>query len=165
MTFPRQTTGAAVTADASRAFRVLFIAVGACVVAAAARALPAERLDLRFLLLALLTVAVSSRVAVRIPQTAGRITVADTFILLTLLLYGGEAAALLACAEGFCSSLRISRRALTVLFNGAVMSCSTYATAWALRLAFARPEAALAAGSAATLVTAVCLMGLVQYLT
>ena len=162
---PPQQTGATVTADASRGFRVLVVAAGACVVAAAAWGLPAGRLDLRFLLLALLTVAVSSRVAVRIPQTAGRITVSDTFILLTLLLYGGEAAALLACAEGFCSSLRISRKALTVLFNGAVMSCSTYATAWALRLAFARPEEALGAGEAATLVTAVCLLGLVQYVT
>src|SRR5829696_1483844 len=169
MAQPQQTgpgsSEAAVPADASRAFRALVIAVGACVAAAAAWMLPAERLDLRFLLLALVTVAVSSRVAVRIPQTAGRITVADTFIMLTLLLYGGEAAALLAVAEGFCSSLRISRKALTILFNGAVMGCSTYATAWALRLAFGRPEETLAAGSAATLVTAVCLMGLVQYLT
>ncbi len=156
---------ATVPADASRAFRVLVIAVGVCVMTPAFGMLPAERLDLRFLLLALATVAVSSRVAVRIPQTAGRITVADTFILLSLLLYGGEAAALLAATEGCCSSLRISRKALTVLFNGAVMGCSTYATAWALRLAFGRPEETLASGSAATLVTAVCLMGLVQYLT
>ncbi|MET0647659.1 MAG: EAL domain-containing protein [Pyrinomonadaceae bacterium] len=151
--------------DASRGFRVLVIVVGACVVAPAAWLLPAERLDLRFVLLALVTVAVSSRVAVRIPHTAGRITVADTFIMLALLLYGGEAAALLAVAEGFCSSLRISRKALTVCFNGAVMACSTYATAWALRLATGRPEETLGAASAATLITAVCLMGLVQYLT
>jgi diguanylate cyclase (GGDEF)-like protein len=169
MPLPQQTEAdlseAAAPADASRAFRVLVIAVGACVVAPAVWMLPAERLDLRFLLLALVTLAVSSRVAVKIPQTAGRITVADTFIMLALLLYGGEAAALLAVAEGFCSSLRISRRALTVLFNGAVMGCSTYATAWALRLVFARPEETLGPGGAASLVTAVCLMGLVQYLT
>src|SRR5215207_6182924 len=156
---------AAAPADASRAFRVLVIAAGACVIAPAVWMLPAERLDLRFLLLALVTVAVSSRVAVRIPQTAGRITVADTFIMLALLLYGGEAAALLAVAEGFCSSLRISRRALTVLFNGAVMGCSTYATAWALRLAFGPAEEALRSGRAATLVTLVCVMGLAQYVT
>ncbi len=169
MAHPQQTSAGlsegAVPADASRAFRLLVIGVGVCVLTPAVGMLPAERLDLRFLLLALATVAVSSRVAVRIPQTAGRITVADTFILLALLLYGGEAAALLAAAEGCCSSLRISRKALTVLFNGAVMGCSTYATAWALRLAFGRPEETLASGSAATLVTAVCLMGLVQYLT
>ena len=167
MALPQQTiTGLSEAgADPSRAFRVLVILLGACVVSPAAWRLPAERLDGGFLLLALLTVAVSSRVAVRIPQTAGRITVGDTFILLTLLLYGGEAAALLAVAEGFCSSLRISRRALTILFNGAVLGCSTYATAWALRLAFARPEETLGAGPTATLVTAVCLTGLVQYLT
>ncbi|HEX7315165.1 MAG TPA: EAL domain-containing protein [Pyrinomonadaceae bacterium] len=169
MSLPEQMSaglaGAATAGDTSRAFRLLVIAAGVCVVGPAAWMLPVERLDSGFLLLAVLTVAVSSRVAVRIPHTTGRITVADTFILLALLLYGGEAAALLACAEGFCSSLRISRRALTMLFNGAVMGCSTYATAWVLRLAFARPEETLAAGSAATLVTAVCLMGFVQYLT
>jgi diguanylate cyclase (GGDEF)-like protein len=169
MALPQQTCAglleAAPTGETSRAFRVLVIVVGVCVVAPAAWVLPFERLDLRFLLLALLTVAVSSRVAVRIPHTTGRITVADTFILLTLLLYGGEAAALLAVAEGFCSSLRISRRPLTILFNGAVMGCSTYATAWALRLAFMRPEETLGAGNMTTLVTAVCLMGLVQYVT
>ena len=151
--------------DPSRTFRLVVIAAGVCVLAPAAWMLPAERLDLGFLLLALLTVVVSSRVAVRIPHATGSITVADTFIMLALLLYGGEAAALLACAEGICSSRRISRRALTVLFNGAVMGCSTYATAWALRLAFARPEETLATSGAATLVTAVCLMGFVQYLT
>ncbi|HEX8686580.1 MAG TPA: diguanylate cyclase, partial [Pyrinomonadaceae bacterium] len=110
-----------------------------------------------------LTVAVSSRVGVGIPRTTGRITVSDTFILLALLLYGGEAAVLLAVAEGVCSSLRISRKALTVLFNGAVMGCSTCATAWALRLSFGPPEEALRSGRAATLVTLVCVMGLAQY--
>src|SRR5919112_504937 len=74
-------------------------------------------------------VVVSSRVGFRIPHTTGRITVSDTFILLALLLYGGEAAALLAVAEGVCSSLRINLRPLTVVFNGAVMGCATYATA------------------------------------
>ena len=50
--------------------------------------LPFEQLDPRFVLLALL-VATSSLVAVPIPRVSGRITVADTFIFLTMLLYGG----------------------------------------------------------------------------
>ncbi|MET0623315.1 MAG: EAL domain-containing protein [Pyrinomonadaceae bacterium] len=145
------------------AFRLAVIALGAVAAAPVAWLLPVERLDVGFVLLALLTVAVSSRVAVRIPHTTGRITVADTFILLTLLLYGGEAAALLAAAEGVCSSLRISRKALTVLFNAAVMGCSTYATAWVLRLACGPAEEALVVGRASALVTMVCLMGLAQY--
>ncbi len=145
------------------AFRLTVIALGAIAAAPVAWLLPVERLDVGFLLLALLTVAVSSRVAVRIPHTTGRITVADTFILLTLLLYGGEAAALLAAAEGVCSSLRISRKALTVLFNAAVMICSTYATALVLRVACGPAEEALVAGHASSLVTLVCLMGLAQY--
>ncbi|HEX8285840.1 MAG TPA: EAL domain-containing protein [Pyrinomonadaceae bacterium] len=149
--------------DRSRTFRLLVVALGAAVIPAAAWLLPADRLDAGFLTLALLTVAVSSRVAVRIPHTTGRITVADTFILLALLLYGGEAAALLAAAEGVCSSLRISRRPLTILFNGALMGCSTYATAWALKLACGPAGEALGAGRASALVTTVCVMGTAQY--
>src|SRR5687768_5624705 len=149
--------------DRSRLFRLLVISLGPAALLPAAWLLPVERLDVGFLLLALLTVSVSSRVSVRIPHTAGRITVSDTFILLTLLLYGGEAAALLAVAEGVCSSLGVSRRSLTVLFNGVVMGCSTYATAWALRLSFGPVEEALRSGRASTLVTMVCVMGLAQY--
>jgi diguanylate cyclase (GGDEF)-like protein len=159
------TSEAAPARDHSRAFRILVISVGACVVAPCAMLLPPERLDVRFLLLALMTIAISSRVALKIPHTTGRITVADTFIMLALLLYGGETAALLAVAEGVCSSLRISRRALTVLFNGAVMGCATYATGCVLRLAFGPAEEVTASGRAATLVTMLCVMGLVQYST
>ncbi len=156
---------AAPARDRSRLFRLLVIAISPAAVIPSAWLLPLERIDVGFLLLALLTVAVSSRVGIRIPHTTGRITVSDTFILLALLLYGGEAAALLAVAEGVCSSLRISRKPLTVLFNGAVMGCSTYATALALSLSFGPAEEALRSGRAATLVTMVCVMGLAQYVT
>ncbi|HEX8353101.1 MAG TPA: EAL domain-containing protein [Pyrinomonadaceae bacterium] len=154
---------AAAARDRSRAFRLLVIALSPAALLPSAWLLPVERIDVGFLLLALLTVAVSSRVAVRIPHTTGRITVSDTFILLALLLYGGEAATLLAAAEGVCSSLRISRRPLTVIFNGAVMGCSTYATAYVLRLSSGPAEQAVGFGRASTLVTVVCVMGLAQY--
>lgn len=90
--------------------------------------LPFEQLNLRFLLLALL-VATSSLVALRIPRVSGRITVADTFIFLTMLLYGGAAAVVMSALEGVCSTLLISKKPRTILLNSAVLAISTFITA------------------------------------
>lgn len=110
----------------------LIVAVGAPVCLFSAYHLPYHRLDLRFLLLALITVAVGSRIAVQIPRISGQVTVADTLIFLTLLLYGGEAAILLAALEGTCSSLRISKKPITILFNSGMLAFSTFLTVWTL---------------------------------
>ena len=124
--------------------------------------LPFEQLNLRFLLLALL-VAVSSLVAVRIPRVSGRITVADAFIFLTMLLYGGAAAVVMSALEGVCSTLLISKKPRTILLNSAVLATSTFVTATVLRLAFGAPSEIVAAGYSPTFLIAICVMALVQY--
>ncbi len=139
-------------------------AVGVVVYAVSAYHLPINRLDLRFLLLALITIAIGSRIAVEIPRVSGRITVADTFIFLTMLLYGGEAAVLLAAAEGTCSSLRISRKPRTILFNAAVMACATYLTVNVLHYSFGTILALPYGEYSANFVIALCVMALVQYI-
>src|SRR5688572_33222020 len=96
--------------------------------------LPIEKLDARFVALFLLTIAISSRLTVRIPRTTGHISVSDTFFFLTILLYGGEAAVLLAAAEALCSSTRFSRKA--ILFNSAMIACSTFLTFLVTRALF-----------------------------
>jgi signal transduction histidine kinase len=124
--------------------------------------LPFEQLDLRFLLLALL-VAISSLVAVRIPRVSGRITVADTFIFLTMLLYGGAAAVVMSALEGVCSTLLISKKPRTILLNSAVLATSTFVTATVLLLVFGSPSQVVAAGYTPTFLVAICVMALVQY--
>src|SRR5918998_6598997 len=65
------------------------------------------QLDLWFFLLAAVTVFLSARVEIQIPHSGGgHITVSDTFIFLTLLLYGSGPASLLAAAESSYSSYR-----------------------------------------------------------
>ncbi|HEX8118227.1 MAG TPA: diguanylate cyclase, partial [Pyrinomonadaceae bacterium] len=86
----------------------------------------------------------------------------DTFVLLALLLCGGEAAVLLAALDGFSSTLRLSRRPQTYLANMAVTALSTSLTVWVLRLVFG-PAEKISAGDASLFVTAVCVMALVQY--
>src|SRR5687767_477040 len=57
---------------------------------------PVRQLDVRFLVMALATVLVGPRLSIQIPRVRAHISVSDTFIFLTLLLFGGEAAIILA---------------------------------------------------------------------
>jgi len=112
------------------------VAAGALVAAWCARLVTSAHLDLRFALLAFVTVAISSRISVKIPRHDSNITLSDTFVFLAVLIYGGPTAVLLAAAEGVCSGLRISKKKkpLTILFNASVMACSTAAAVCALAL-------------------------------
>src|SRR5438105_1871891 len=106
----------------------LIAALGAAICLVSARHFPVAHLDLSFLFLALFTVTISSRLSVKVPRISSEISVSDTFIFLTILTYGGEAAILLAAAEGFCSSLRFCKKALTIHFNAGERACSAFLT-------------------------------------
>src|ERR1041385_9093350 len=68
-------------------------------------------LDLTFFLLAAVTIFLSARVEIQIPHSdGGHITVSDTFIFLTMLLYGGGPATVLAAVESAYSSFRFNVR-------------------------------------------------------
>jgi len=136
------------------------ILLGGAVTVAAAAHLAWASVGWRFLILASITVAISSRFSVRIPRANTNVTVSDTFIFLTILLYGGPAAILVATTEGFASGLRISKTPTIVLFNSAVMACATSATVLALSVLGVDANASLAA----TLI-AVSVMAMVQYLS
>jgi signal transduction histidine kinase/ActR/RegA family two-component response regulator len=123
------------------------------------------RPDLSFLVLALLTSVIGSRVAVVIPRIGGQITVSDTFIFLAVLLYGGEAAVMLAALDGICASIRISRKLRTYLFNSSVLACSTFLTVWTLRLCFGPIDELPRHNISAAFITAICVMALVQYVS
>ncbi|HEY9282437.1 MAG TPA: bifunctional diguanylate cyclase/phosphodiesterase [Pyrinomonadaceae bacterium] len=145
-------------------YRWTVVLLGAVAFAHSLTVIPAGAIDLRFLLLAILTVAASARLSVQIPRFDTNLTVSDTFIFLALLLYGGGPAVLLAAADGVCSGLRVSKskRPITVLFNAAVMACSTSLTAITLRLLFGG-AAEFGRGPASHLAAAVGAMALAQY--
>jgi len=89
---------------------IAIVVAGAAAVLLSIYRLPTANLDWRYLALVVTTLVVASRLSIKIPHVNGEITVADAMIFLTLLLYGGEAAVLLAAAEGICSSLRVSKK-------------------------------------------------------
>src|SRR5438552_18234723 len=117
----------------ARPYQWLIVTIGAAVLFSSASHLSSAHLDLRYLTLALVTICLGSRITIQIPRVKGRISVSDTFIFLAMLQFGGEAAVLLAATEGLCASLRFSKKAITILFNTAVMACSTLLTVLMLR--------------------------------
>ena len=139
------------------------IAVGAGVVAFSIAHFTRDQFDVRFLLLALITVMIGPRLSIPIPRVKAHISVSDTFIFLSLLLFGGEAAILLATAEALCASVRIGSKPRTHLFNASVMACATFITVWTLRLAFGDALHAHDFYSSNYLVL-LCTMAVVQYL-
>jgi signal transduction histidine kinase/ActR/RegA family two-component response regulator len=154
------------TPHTANRFMWLVIAAGAAVCLFSTYQFPRHslaRLDLSFLFVVIVTGAIGSRVAVEIPRIGGQITVSDTFIFLTMLLYGGEAAIFLAALDGICTSARISRKLRTYLFNSAVLTCSTFLTVWTLRLCFGTIIELPQRDISGAFITAVCVMALVQY--
>lgn len=138
------------------------VAAGSTIVLIAIYEFPFQRVDFRFVLLCLMVMA-SSAVAIKIPRVTGRITVADTFIFLTLLLYGGAAAILMSALEGVCATLIISKRPRTILFNSAILATSTFFTATIVQLAVGSPTEAIKQGFSANFFITICVMALVQY--
>jgi signal transduction histidine kinase/CheY-like chemotaxis protein/uncharacterized membrane protein len=149
-----------------RPYMWAFIAAGACVVLYSALHLPLARLDLRLVPL-VAVIFVVSRFYIPIPRTTGVLTFSDMFIFVAALLYGGEVAVLLAAAENFAGS-RLGRKPFTLftsLFNAANMACSTFVTVLVVRLLFGRVDALAHEEFSAPFVAALCVLGLVQYVT
>src|ERR1700754_1322462 len=97
----------------------LIIAAVTCACIYAGFNLPLSSVDRYLLLLAVVTAVIGSRIAIRIPQINVNITVDDTFVVIILLMYGGEAAILVGGLTRRCSGLRISKKIRTVAFGGA----------------------------------------------
>jgi len=140
----------------------IVIAAGVAVVAFTGAHLTWAHVDVRFLLLALATVLIGPRLSIQIPRVKAHISVSDSFVFLTLLLFGGEAAIILATTEALCTSLRLGSKVRTHLFNASVMGCATFLTVWTLRLCFGQTVTWNDVYSPNYLV-ALCVMAVVQY--
>jgi diguanylate cyclase (GGDEF)-like protein/PAS domain S-box-containing protein len=144
-------------------YLLLVVAAGALVLVYSGLHVTRAQVDVRFLLLALFTVLIGPRLSIPIPRVKAHISVSDTFVFLSLLLFGGEAAIFLATAEALCASARISPRYRTHLFNASVMACATFITVWALRLTFG-DTLRVHDFYSSNYVVVLCLMAVVQYI-
>ncbi|MDT7602917.1 MAG: hypothetical protein QOF61_914, partial [Acidobacteriota bacterium] len=125
--------------------------------------LPVSRLDSRFILLAILTLVIGSRFSIPIPRVSAHISVSDSFIFLTLLLFGGEAAVIVAALDGLFTSLRFSRKPLTLLFNATVVAFSTFATTELLHWTIGDVVALTSGHYTPTFILALSIMAFMQY--
>lgn len=148
----------------NRSFMRLIVFIGGAVCLFSAWRFPVERIDLKFLFLATVAVFLGSRIGIEFSRQRVQITASDIFVFLTLLLYGGEAAVLIAAAEAFCSSFRFSKLWLTRFFNSALLACATFLTSVFVSRAFGSPVELTYAETTPKFVLAVCALALVQYL-
>ena len=135
--------------------------ISAIVTAVCLFRLPVARLDAKYVALALITILIGSRITIKIPGARGEISVSDTFIFLAMLLFGTEAAVVLAAAEAMCSSARFSKKTKILSFNAGVMSMSTFVTSSTLHFLF--PALSLRGGYSPNFFVALCVMALIQY--
>ncbi|MFN7948970.1 MAG: EAL domain-containing protein [Blastocatellia bacterium] len=140
------------------------IATGLAVCLQSVWLLDPGRLDRTFIILAAGTIGLGSRVSVKVPGVQGEVTISDTLIFLALLLYGGEAAVLLAAVEAFCTSFRISKKLAVWFFNAALMAVSYFTAVQALRFCFGSIVGLQAGAFSGRFILALVVMGLAQFL-
>ena len=88
-----------------RAYLSFITILGAAGAIFAAYRLHNLRLDAGFFLLAFVAITIAGKVTIKIPNFRSHLSPSDAFVFLAMLLYGGEAAILLAGAEAISSSL------------------------------------------------------------
>jgi len=145
---------------------IVFLAFVACgIIVTSLRGLQAPQLDFRLLLLFLLMVVLGARLVISIPSIKGEITVNDAFVFLTMLFCGGKIAILIAVAGAICSSVRVSKKLSVHVFNASMMACSTFVTVFVLEKLFGPVEKLDSWHFSPAVVSALCLMATVQYVT
>ncbi|MFN0277601.1 MAG: putative bifunctional diguanylate cyclase/phosphodiesterase [Pyrinomonadaceae bacterium] len=147
-------------------YMVTVIVAGAICVLISLFTIDAGRIDVYLGLLAVFTIAVGSRLTIVMPRFNSHISVSDIFIFLTLLLYGGEFAVLLAAAEATASAWRFCNRKLTVVFNAATMAVSTSVVVLVLKSSGLYAEAQLhgVADSRHSFIIALSVIALTQFI-
>jgi signal transduction histidine kinase/ActR/RegA family two-component response regulator len=147
----------------AKPYMMLLSALGLCAVVISLNDLSFARIDVRFMLLAVTTLSIGAQISIKIPRVSGHISVSDTFIFLTMFIFGGEAAVLLATLDGMVTSVRISKKTSTLLFNGATMAVSTFATFQCVQYFFGDIVSLTSASYSPHFVLAASIMASVQY--
>lgn len=141
------------------------ICAGGLIYFVAAYRLDIRLVDLKLAVIAILTIFLSSRISIRIPRFDSQISVSDTFIFLSLLLYGYEVAILIAATEALLSSFRFCHKRSTIFFNWGCAAWSACITSYSLHFAFGDVVSLGAGPLSARFLTAMALMALIQYVS
>src|SRR4051794_24466338 len=116
-----------------RTFMQVVIALGLCTLAFSAIFTPYEELGAPFLVLCLISVKASSRFVITLPRDSGRVGIFAGFILLSILLFGGEAGVLFSAAAAFLLALQHGKDRLRVIFESSLGALSAFLVVWTAR--------------------------------
>jgi diguanylate cyclase (GGDEF)-like protein len=122
-------------------YLTVIVPLGVVAVLWAVSNFPLEQVSLNLAALSIVTVFFSSYLRIQLPRTKIHLTVSDALIILSLLVYGGEVAVLLACFEAFFTTLNFRRKGIniknrTIVLNVAVAAFSAFITAMVVKLLF-----------------------------
>jgi diguanylate cyclase (GGDEF)-like protein len=129
---------------------------------------PFEKLNAGLIALSIVTVFFSSYLRIQLPRTKIHLTVSDALIILSLLIYGGEIAVLMAAFEAFVTTLNFRRQGIkiknrTIALNVAVASFSVLVTTLAVQLIFGSAGQVLAGNDQTYFVGLLTVMALSQF--
>ncbi|HYV05471.1 MAG TPA: diguanylate cyclase [Blastocatellia bacterium] len=124
---------------ASKLFILVVSLLGLCVLARSVYIVAFSDFNLEWLLLSMVTLLVVSRTDIHIPKIPSTVTLDDTFIYISVLLYGVQPSIALAGLNAIICSLNYPNKRRVVPFNAAVMSLSVYASSTLVTTVFGSP--------------------------
>lgn len=111
-------------------------ALGAAAVLCSIYRSPITKLGAPFLLLWFLAILASARYSIPLPRGRGHISVLSSFVLLALLVFGGDAAVVFAAVTALSLFFSQGKERLTVLFESSISSLSAFVIIWVIRLKY-----------------------------
>ncbi|HLF84558.1 MAG TPA: diguanylate cyclase [Blastocatellia bacterium] len=146
--------------DIASLFLVIVSVVGLMVFVYAGCALAFRPINFEWILLSVVTILMVSRIDIGIPKARSAVTLSDTFIFMSVLLYGTYASVVLAGLDAAACALQFRERRRMILFNMAAMSLSIFAAS--STVAFTFGELRPLASEAARLVLAAGMLALIH---
>jgi len=120
--------------DRTGLFVMIVSAVGLMVFVYAGFVLAFRPINFEWILLTLVTVLLVSRLDIGIPKARTAVTLSDTFVFISVLLYGTYASVILAGLDAAACAIQFRERRRMMLFNVAAMSLSIFAASSAVSL-------------------------------
>jgi diguanylate cyclase (GGDEF)-like protein/putative nucleotidyltransferase with HDIG domain len=122
--------------DVASLFLITVSVVGLMIFAYSGFALAFRPINFEWILLSLVTILMVSRIDIGIHKGRSAVTLSDTFIFISLLLFGTHASVVLAGLDAAVCALLFKERRRMILFNGAAMSMSIFAASSTVTLMF-----------------------------
>jgi diguanylate cyclase (GGDEF)-like protein len=150
-------------------YPLLLLPAGIVAVVWAIHGFPVEKINGALIALSIVTVFFSSYLRIQLPRTKIHLTISDSLVILSYLLYGGQVAVLLAVLETAFTSFVLRRqgltiRARTILLNTVIAGICVFATAMLVNYLFGSVESVVERSDTTILAGLLAVMACTQFL-